>query len=332
MGEAGHEHVAAARLSSLLRDQDGVVTREQVCACGLDSAFIRRRLRSGAWVRVHPGIYLTHTGPATWLQRAWCAILVAEPAALSDQSALLVASGDAQRLGGSDAIHLAIESGRRITPKRGVVFHHRSDLDAVTMTGALPPRVRVDEAVLDVAARATTELGVIAALADPVQARLTTAPRLLAALDRRARIRHRVLIHDVLTDVARGTCSALEHRFLTRVERPHGLPTPNRQAPTTAGRSGFRDLHYPDLGLIVELDGRLFHDDALARDRDMERDLDAAVFARARTLRLCWGQAAVRSCTTASKLGVVMNRLGWTGRTTPCASPECAVRQQQCSA
>ena len=315
-----------ARLIGLLREQEGAVSRQQVLACGLDSAFIRRRLRRGEWVAVHSGVYITHNGPMTWLQRAWCAILSAEPAALCDESALLVASGREDRLGGTDPIHVAVASGRRVVPKSGVVVHHRLDLAADSLPNARPPRLRVEEAVLDVAARATTELAAIAALADPVQARLTTAERLLAHLDRRTRIRRRSLLHDILLDVARGSCSVLEHRFLTRVERPHGLPAPDRQAPTRTARPGFRDLHYPELGLILELDGRLFHDDALSRFHDMERDLDAAVHLDDRTIRLCWGQAVVRSCATADRLGVVMNRHGWTGRVTPCSSPDCVVR------
>lgn len=331
MGTFGENTIALARLAELLRVQEGAVSRTQVLECGLGSAFIRQRLRRGAWVQVHPGVYLTHTGPMTWLQRAWCAILASAPAALCDESALLVASGQSNRLGGTDRIHIAIASGRRIAPKPGITLHHRLDLEADAMPNVRPPRLRVEEAVLDVAARATTEMAVIATLADPVQARLTTAERLLAALERRTRIRHRTLLRDILLDVAQGTCSVLEHRFLTRVERPHGLPRPDRQAPTGTGRPGFRDLHYPALGLIVELDGRLFHDDALSRYLDMERDLDAAVHLDDRTLRLCWGQAVVRSCSTANKLAIIMNRHGWDGRATPCSSPDCAVRHQQCS-
>lgn len=79
--------------------------------------------------------------------------------------------------------------------------------------------------------------------------------------------------------------------------------------------------------MIIELDGRPFHDDAVARYRDMERDLDAAAFIDSRTLRLCWGQATVGACSTARKVGIVMNRHGWEGSVTPCPSPECAVRR-----
>lgn len=66
---------------------------------------------------------------------------------------------------------------------------------------------------------------------------------------------------EVLEDVATGVYSVLEHRYLTRVERPHGLPTARRQRVVRAGRGpAYRDVEYPTIGLVVELDGRLGHD------------------------------------------------------------------------
>ncbi|MGN6782242.1 MAG: hypothetical protein ACTHJH_12130 [Marmoricola sp.] len=56
---------------------------------------------------------------------------------------------------------------------------------------------------------------------------------------------------------------------------------------------------------MVELDGRLFHDTASARDRDAERDLDAAV-SGATTVRLTWGQVYDRPCATAAKVASVL--------------------------
>jgi hypothetical protein len=55
-----------------------------------------------------------------------------------------------------------------------------------------PPRVRFEEAVLDQAAAARTDLEAVAVLADAVQRRRTTADRLLEALDRRRRIGRRL--------------------------------------------------------------------------------------------------------------------------------------------
>lgn len=327
----GRTDISRERLRHLLGEQSGVVAREQILEAGLDSAFVRRKLDRGEWRTVYPGVYITHTGPLTWLQRAWCAVLHAAPSALSHQSALRAASGRCDGFDDADPIHVMIASGRRFLAKPGMMLHHRSGLLDAALMNTSPPRLRVEEAVLDLAAEATSEIGVVAALADPVQARLTTADRLLEALDHRSRIRNRQTISDILTDVRDGTCSALEHRFLTRVERPHGLPAPVRQSPTGVGRRGFRDLEYPEFGVIVELDGRLFHDSAVARDRDMERDLDAVAFADKNSVRLGWAQTSERPCTTAGKLGVVLRRRGWRGRPHPCRSPSCAVRDQQCS-
>ncbi|WP_341258744.1 hypothetical protein [Gordonia malaquae] len=165
-------------------------------------------------------------------------------------------------------------------------------------------------------------------LSEWIGGRRTTAERLLGALDRRTRIPQRALIHDLLIDLRDGACSVLEHSYLTNVERAHGLPTPERQAPTEVGRKGFRDMKYPEWGLVIELDGRAFHESAVDRDLDMERDLDAAVDADLRTIRAGWGQGCVRPCQTAVKVGRILNNLGWTDRIHPCTSPRCAARFQ----
>jgi hypothetical protein len=73
----------------------------------------------------------------------------------------------------------------------------------------------------------------------------------------------------------------------------------------------------------VELDGRLFHDSAAQRDRDIDRDLDAAVHGRT-TIRLGYGQVFDRPCVTARRLAVLLHQRGWRGSATPCGS-DCAV-------
>jgi hypothetical protein len=44
-----------------------------------------------------------------------------------------------------------------------------------------------------------------------------------------------------------------------------------------AGRTALRDVEYAAFRTTVELDGRPLHDTPRLRDRDFERDLDAAV-------------------------------------------------------
>ncbi|WOC12384.1 hypothetical protein MP11Mi_14690 [Gordonia sp. MP11Mi] len=292
-------------------------------ACGLGTAYLRRQLRRGSWVAVYEGVYVTHTGPMTWTQRAWCAVLDAAPAALSHNSALCAVTGDSGEANGP--VHISVDARRSVTRRRGVVAHYRTDFDEAVVRDAHPPRVRTDEAVLDVAAGAPTITKAVAALSDAVQARITTPGRLLDALDGRCRIRRRQLLREVLLDVDTGVCSVLEHRYLAKVERPHGLPAPLRQTPTAVGRRGFRDVEYEEFGLIVELDGRLGHADAVSRDRDLQRDLDAAVHGDRLTLRLGWGQVFDRPCSTASSVAQALTRRGWAQAPRPCRRVDCPI-------
>jgi hypothetical protein len=78
------------------------------------------------------------------------------------------------------------------------------------------------------------------------------------------------------------------------------------------------DVEHRELGLRIELDGKLFHSSTTDRDRDLDRDLDAAVAGTSVTARLGFGQVYERPCETAAKLAQLMRRLGWTGSPTTC--------------
>jgi very-short-patch-repair endonuclease len=125
----------------------------------------------------------------------------------------------------------------------------------------------------------------------------------------------------VLDDVAEGACSVLEHGYLTRVERAHGLARPRRQV-VSRSQAGlvYRDVEYAG-GLVVELDGLLFHDTTEQRDRDFDRDLVAAVDGRD-TVRLSWGQVFDRPCRTAGLVAALLRARGWSGAARACG-PKC---------
>ena len=57
-------------LSALLSQQSGVVSRRQLLRAGLTDNDIARLLRRRELARVHSGVYVDHTGPLSWLQRA----------------------------------------------------------------------------------------------------------------------------------------------------------------------------------------------------------------------------------------------------------------------
>jgi hypothetical protein len=183
-----------------------------------------------------------------------------------------------------------------------------------------PPRVRYEHTVLDLAEGAARDIDAVAVLADACGSRRTTTARLKETLESRPWAHRRTWIEELLVDIATGTCSVLEHGYLTRVERPHGLPRGSRQlAAQMAGRSMWRDVLYEEWGFLVELDGRLGHTAQQDRDRDLERDLDAVVHEHRPTVRLGYRQVFATGCRTSLKLARVLNRLGWPGAHRPCA-------------
>jgi hypothetical protein len=308
-----------------LSHQAGVISRRQAIEAGLSPHDIRRLLRRREWATAHPGVYASHTGPLTWLQRAWAGVLFSWPAALCHESALRAWDGPGQRDRVSEeVIHVAVDRRRTtLVAPPGIRIHHLVRLEQRALWNLGPPRLRYEEAALDVAAAAETEFAAIAALAKACQSRRTTAPRLIDSLAGRARVPRRVWLAAVLRDVSDGTCSVLEHGYLTLVERPHRLPAAARQKRASASAGVvYRDAEYSET-CLVELDGRLFHDSATQRDADFERDLDAAVDGRS-TTRISWGQVFDRPCSTTAKVARILMAHGIDCTPRACG-PGCAV-------
>ena len=278
---------------------------------------LRRLLRRRDLAPLHRGVFLTHTGEPTWRQRAWGAVLRAEPAALWGPSAL-EAVRPARRPDPTEPVHVAIDESRRAVSLPGVAVHRVTGLADRAHWNSRPPRMRTEEAVLDVASAAPGEFGAIAALTDAVQARLTTPAALVRALSGRSRLAGRPLIAAVIADIESGTDSVLEHGYLTRVERPHALPRGRRQA-QIPGLASRHDVLYEQARLVVELDGRAYH--SVARDRyaDLERDARAAAAGHL-TVRLGWGQVYATPCRTAEKVGALLRERGWAGDLRRCPS------------
>ena len=114
--------------------------------------------------------------------------------------------------------------------------------------------------MLDLAERGDAD-SAIAWVTKACQRRRTTTARLAEALDKRTRHRWRELLVDALSDVADGVESVLEYRYVRRVETPHGRPTARRQKVAfSGGRARRTDNEYEPFGVVVELDGRLGHE------------------------------------------------------------------------
>ena len=303
----------------ILVDQSGLISRRQALGAGLTTSDIARKIRRREWAMVHPGVFVGHTAALTWQQRAWAAVLNSWPAALCHESAVRAAEGPGRRDRDDAVLHVAVASSRHLVAPPGVRLHRSTSLLENVRWNLGPPRVRYEDAVLDTSLDAPSDLRSVAVLADACGSRRTTALRLLEVAEARTRLSRRAWLVGILNDVATGTCSVLEHGYLTRVERPHGLPRGERQVSHRhQGSHVFRDVEYRKAGVVVELDGRLFHSSVERRDVDMDRDLDAAVEGR-ETLRVSYGQVFDRACRTANRLAAVLTRHGWAGSARACA-------------
>jgi len=312
-----HRLMEHEQIKVLIAEQSGVVARKQVLRAGLDDGYIRQRVRQREWARVYAGVFVNHTGPPAWEQRAWAAVLYYWPAVLSDESALrlegLHRSG--QRNG---PIHVAVDQSRRVAVLEGVTVHRVRDLARMVRSGPRPPRMRLEHALLRVSSKQRRTSDAIAIIGDACQQRRTTPGRLRATLRHYPRLRNRSLLVQILEDAAEGAYSVLEHRYLTRVERPHGLPTAGRQRKVRPGRaSTYRDVEYLELHTVVELDGRLGHEEANDRWDDMDRDIGSATLGDL-TVRLGWQQVE-DPCRTAIAVGRILGARGWTGQLRACS-------------
>ena len=132
----------------------------------------------------------------------------------------------------STLIHVTIPQHRHIPAIPGIVIHRSRRADAIRHPSLTPPRTRVEETALDLVAASRNLDEALAWLARTCGARLTTPGRLRAALDARDRVRWRAALTAGLADISGGAHSLLELRYVSRVERPHGLPRAQRQVRT----------------------------------------------------------------------------------------------------
>jgi Protein of unknown function (DUF559) len=145
---------------------------------------------------------------------------------------------------------------------------------------------------------------------------------MLAAMESRPRMRRRTMLLAALGDARTGVASILEHGYLYRVERPHGLPAGVRQRRMRAGGSSrYEDVRYEEYGLIVELDGREAHPEG-ERWRDIRRD-NASAATGLITLRYSYVDVMEHPCQIAGEIVRTLRRRGYVGGARRCG-PACA--------
>jgi putative AbiEi antitoxin of type IV toxin-antitoxin system len=252
-----------ALLADLAGRSHGVVTRGELLRAGITRHQIKHRVRAGALLREHPGVYRVghraRSVEATFLAAVW-------------------ACGDGAVLSGRAAAHLwGLTKGRPPRPEvtaptkhrlQGVTTHRARSIEATTHRGipiTTVPRTLVDLAShlsLDALARTCHEAGV----------RHDTTPKQVeAVLEKRPKTKGAAKLREILRGDTHVTLSELERQFLQR------LKTADLPLPQTNKRAHGRrvDCRWPERRLTVELDSYRYHHSRHAWEQDRRREREA---------------------------------------------------------
>jgi len=253
-------------LAQIARAQHGVVARPQLLDGGISDRQIASRLRAGALLRVHPGVYrVGHEAPSTE----------------ATYLAAVLAAGDRTRLCGRAAGYLwelvkgrpppaeiITATERRIEGVRTQRARHLDVQDSGVCRGI--PVTSVARTIVDLAAvlpeealaRACHEAGVRYGL---------TPNAVVAVLERRSNATGAKKLRRIIEGDVRVTLSKLEARFL-EILREQRLPRPMTNRPAGGRRV---DCRWPEFRLTVELDSYRFHNSRHAWEQDRRREREA---------------------------------------------------------
>lgn len=308
-----HRAPIPAEATSLAARQSGVLVRRQLVSAGLCQSQIDRLVRQDNLQRLDRGVFLLGAGEPQWASYAWAGVLI------GGRGSRLIGTSAGALLGlvpERRPIEVAVPQTRTPEQRTWVRFVREAPGVRSPSSTGQPLRALVEDTVLDLCATSRTA-SELAQLLTTACSRLTTPARLRHALTRRRRIRHHQLIETVLSEAAEGVRSVLELRWVTDVERAHGLPAPTRRNATLSLSGKEPDATYEAYRLLLELDGLRFHsDEQIVRDRSRDNAHSAGGYL---TVRYGWPDVLPpQACATARNFGAVLSQRGWTGRTQPC--------------
>lgn len=294
---------------AVLDRQQGLATRRQLLEAGLTRHGLDRRAATGRLVRVRPAVYARPPVPARG------AHLVSggrpDPGFVAEVRAALLAHGPGARAGGRTAavlwgldlaveptvLELLVPHGRRLRPGPDDVRQSRSGRTALLVPvpgcAAVAASTAVDT-VLACAGELPLAEGVV--LVDSaLRTGACTRSGLRRALSARRGTADLARIRAALRWCDPRSGSVLES-LLRVLLCQAGLQPPSTQHPVLdgGGRQVARvDLAWPAARLVVEVDGRRWHDPADRRDADRRRDNRCAALGW-RVLRFTWADVVHR--------------------------------------
>jgi very-short-patch-repair endonuclease len=244
------------------REQDWVISGEQLREIGFSREAIQHRLDTGRLHRLWPGVFAVGR-PDVDDRARWVAALLAcgEGAALSHESAGACCG---MCRGGTSPVHVSVPPGRRVRLE-GIRPHRRDPMPPTTTIGGIQVTVPLFT-IVDLAAHFDKE-PLTKALNDADRLGLVDPDELAALVESLKNRRGIRKLRSLLGDYSR-TDSNLERRFMSLAKRA-GLPAPETQAEIHSYRV---DFYWPELNLVVETDGLIYHRTAAQQAADRKRD------------------------------------------------------------
>ena len=266
-----------ARLAIIARRQAGAFNREQATASAVTPKMVRARTASGVLEQLDDDVWAFASAPATWLRDCWAATLVHPQAAISHETGAAHLRWDVDR---TRPLHVTVPLAADHRSRSTIV--HRSRRHRFATHDGL--RVSCFEQVLVQLAGSRPDLvrAVLHAGVDQDPRRLD---RLLRHLDGLSGSRLPGLrgLLELAVDLEGDppTQSELERRLFDVLDEVRGLPSVQRQAPSPSpwspGTRSMVDALVPAWRLVLEADGRRYHQRVADFERDRWRDAEAAV-------------------------------------------------------
>lgn len=297
------------RVAVLAARQYGVITRRQALGIGATDAVIDRRLTSGRWDHVLPGVFRVAGAPETFHQRWFAAAAWASPDGMLSHAS----AGALYRLDGivdDPTAHVTVAYERSLCAQHTFRVHRSQLIE-------LPDLRTVDGIVVTAPARTVLDLaGVVrgerleSAFESFRRRGLLTTVELaqrfetLGGRGRPGSRAVRALIHAHLGEPALE--SRLEVRA-ARLLRESGLPAPVRQH-RLVGADGNRyrlDFAWPDRRVAVETQGFRWHGNRLSWKQDAARTT-AIESLGWRLLVVTWDDVTLRPDATLQRLAVAL--------------------------
>jgi very-short-patch-repair endonuclease len=271
--------------------QDGVVSRQQATALGLDRWAVAHEIELGRW-RAHGlhciAVHRLELGDAA---RRRVAQWEAGDSAVLDGATSLQVAG---LKNWNERIHLICPWPNGGRSWDGSFVHNSRlwNLDDFVVTDGVR-RTRNDVATVRAAMYARSDRAAATVMAMSVQQGLTTGDRVLLEARRVNRHKRRTLILDIALQIADGA-QALGELDFGRLCRQRGLPEPNRQVVRRGPRGRvYLDVYWDEFKVVIEIEG--VHHDAPENTIDDCLRQNALTIARDSVLRIPY--LGLRTCT-----------------------------------